>query len=358
MFRDEDIRLMEIFANTVSVAIDNFREFKELKENSQSLITQIKHLHRLDEIIYESSPMREITAILQKATQSDVTVLIEGESGTGKELIANYLHYNGTRCGKPFVAVNCAEIQPTLSESILFGHKKGSFTGAISSQKGLVEAANQGTLFLDEISNLHPTAQAQLLRFIETKTFRLVGGNDDIKVDVRLIAASNQNLENEIKNGQFRTDLFYRINVLRIVLPPLRERIEDIPLLIQHFMKKYRSSPHPIEIAPETLKILEAYHWPGNIRELRNEIEKIHTLYNTSLIKSEHLSDRIRYFCNMGTSGRSPKLKEARDNFEKQLIIDALQKHSGNRTHTSRYLGLTRTNLNSKMKKYRIVFPS
>ena len=239
----------------------------------------------------------------------------------------------------------------------MFGHKKGAFTSAISSQKGLIETANGGTLFLDEISNLHPTAQAQLLRFIETRTFRPLGGNDDIKVDVRLIAASNQNLENEVKNDRFRRDLFYRINVLRIVLPPLRDRIEDIPLLIRYFMKKQRSFSHSIEITPETLKILETYPWPGNIRELRNEIEKIHTLYNTSIIKPEHLSDRIRYSPNGKPSGNSHKMKEARENLEKQLIIDALQKYSGNRTHTARHLGVTRTNLNSKINKYRIVFP-
>lgn len=321
------------------------RENRDLKDN----------LTKNWKLIGESPQVRTLRSQIDMAAQSSSRVLITGESGSGKEVAARLLHGMGIRAAKPFVEVNCAAIPQELIESELFGHEKGSFTGAFEKKKGKFELANGGTLFLDEIGDMSLQTQAKVLRVIETQEFQRVGGNANIKVEVRIIAATNKNLEEEIKKGNFREDLYFRLNVIPISIPPLKERLEDIPALIDHFMQNISAEygQAPKEITPETIKTFQEYNWPGNVRELRNIVERflimtpsnVINLKDIQLIKGKYES--MDYFAYR-------TLKEAREAFERDFITKKLGENNWNISKTAEALDIERSNLHRKIKAYNI----
>ena len=335
--------------------------YKIVQENSM-LRDAISSRYSFDNIIGKSKPMQEIYKIIQKVAPSNANVLIEGESGTGKELVAKSLHYNSPKKNGPLIAVNCSAFAETLLESELFGHEKGAFTGASALKKGRVEIANKGTLFLDEIGELPVSLQAKLLRVLQEKTIERVGGTSPIAVDFRLIAATNKTLEDEVKKGTFREDLYYRLNVVKIVIPPLHERAEDIPLLIQHFIDKFTkdqdSSRTASEITPETVKILCDYPWRGNVRELENILERCIILGSGNIITPSDLPLQVRQsmssFLDLEGIPQDVGLAETLIVVEKRMIQRAM-KISGNvQTKAAKLLGIGKSGLNQKLKKFNL----
>jgi Nif-specific regulatory protein len=304
-----------------------------------------------------SNAMKGVYRLVEQVADSNATVLIRGESGTGKDLVAHAIHYNSTRGNKPFVKVNCTALPETLLESELFGHEKGAFTGAIERKIGRFEKANGGTIFLDEIGDFSINLQVKLLRIIQFREFERVGGNETIKANVRIIVATNKNLEEQIKEKLFREDLYYRINVFPIYLPPLRERKDDIMLLADYFLEQFskENNKRITRISTPAIEMLTSYHWPGNIRELENCIERAVLLCNEDVIRSEHLPPSLQMIRKSKTSfNRS--LAEIVENKEKELIIDALKKCGGQQRNAAKELGLTDRILGYKIKKYGI-FP-
>jgi len=303
-----------------------------------------------------SQKMNQLIEQIDMAAQSNSRVLILGESGSGKELVAHILHVKSNRVDKSFVEMNCAAIPQELIESELFGHEKGSFTGAFERKKGKFELADQGTLFLDEVGDMSLSTQSKVLRVIETQEFQRVGGNKNIKVDVRIITATNKDLGEEVRKGNFREDLFYRLNVIPILVPPLRHRKDDIPALIEYFLKYFAAEygQKPKKITSEALKLLEAYDWPGNIRELRNVIERVVIMTPSDTVTPKNIvigeSARSDYF-TFGT------LREARDSFEKDFITKKLEENNWNISRTAELLNIERSNLHKKIKAYNIKIP-
>lgn len=315
-----------------------------------------KDLTKKYRLIGNSPKMVLLKEQIDMAAQSNSRVLIIGESGSGKELVARLLHENSKSAGKHFIEVNCAAIPQELIESELFGHEKGSFTGAFESKKGKFELADGGTLFLDEVGDMSPSAQSKVLRVIETQEFQRVGGSRNIKVDVRIITATNKDLKEEVRKGTFREDLLYRLNVIPIVVSPLRERREDIPILVEYFLQSFAAEygKRPKKIAPDALKMLEAYDWPGNIRELRNVIERLVIMTPSDTITSKNLvvaePTRQDYLA-------FKTLKEARDAFEKDFLIKRLEENNWNISKTAEILQVERSNLHKKIKAYNIKVP-
>ncbi len=304
-------------------------------------------------IIGKSPKMQEVFNVVKQVAPSRATVLIQGESGTGKELIAHALHNLSPRKSKPFIAVHCAALTPTLLESELFGHEKGAFTGATERRVGRFEAADGGTLFLDEVSEIDPSVQVKILRAMEQRQFERVGGTKTLTVDVRLVTASNRNLAKATQEGKFREDLFYRLNVITVTMPPLRERKEDIPLLVKAFLDEFaRENKKKIsEITPDAKEILNAYSWHGNVRELRNCIERMVVLARGNQLTAADIPSAIRDAANR-TDGTQPTMNlEAT---EKQLIIKALKETKGNRTAAAEKLGISRRTLHRKINEYRL----
>jgi two-component system, NtrC family, nitrogen regulation response regulator NtrX len=304
-------------------------------------------------LIGNSSKMKQLSEQIDMAAKSNGRVLILGESGAGKELVAHILHGNSTRASKSFIEMNCAAIPQELIESELFGHEKGSFTGAFERKKGKFELADEGTLFLDEVGDMSLSTQAKVLRVIETQEFQRVGGSKNIKVDVRIISATNKDLAEEVKNGTFREDLFYRLNVIPMPLPPLRERKEDIPELVDYFLGYFAAEygQKPKKITPDGLKMLEVYDWPGNIRELRNVIERLVIMTPSYTVTPRNII--------LGETARSDyftfnTLKEARESFEKDFIIRKLEENNWNISKTAEILDIERSNLHRKIKAYDI----
>ena len=323
------------------------RENIALKEN----------LTRKWKLVGESQKIRELREQMEMAARSNSRVLIFGESGTGKEVAARLLHEKSPRDGKPFVEVNCAAIPQELIESELFGHEKGSFTGAFEKKNGKFELADGGTLFLDEIGDMSLQTQAKVLRVIETQEFQRVGGNKNINVDVRIIAATNKDLREEVKKGSFREDLFFRLNVIPLFVPPLRERKEDIPLLVEYFLDSLAAEygKPPRKILPEALKYLQSYDWPGNVRELKNVIERLVIMTPSNIIDAKNLfipveHDGSDYF-------QYKTLKDARDAFEKDYIAKKLEENNWNISRTAEILDVERSNLHRKIKAYEIKVP-
>ncbi|MGB9823074.1 MULTISPECIES: sigma-54-dependent transcriptional regulator [Thermodesulfovibrio] len=310
-----------------------------------------KSVSPFPEIIGKSKAMQEVFYIMQMVSESNANVLITGESGTGKELVARAIHKKSPRNTKPFIIIDCTTIPEALLESELFGHEKGAFTGALDRKIGLFEIANEGTVFLDEIGELSMSLQKKLLRFLQEKEIQRIGSNTRIKVDVRIISATNRNLEKLVKEGTFREDLYWRLNVVRINLPPLRERKEDIPLLVNHFLNKYsRENNKPIpQLDPEIMNALINYDWHGNVRELANVIERAVVLSPSGIISMKHLPRRIQE-----QSGWT-SLKENSLNLlevEKSLILKALNSTGWNQTKTAQILGISRKQLRTKMKNH------
>ena len=309
-------------------------------------------------ILGKSKGMKDIFKMVKQIADSKSTVLIMGESGTGKELISRAIHYNSNRKNYPFVTINCAAIPETLIESELFGHEKGAFTNAIEKKLGRFEVAHQGTLFLDEIGELSLTTQAKILRFLEEKEFNRVGGSKTIKVDVRLITATNKDLNQMIKKGGFREDLYYRINVVPIVIPPLRERKEDIPILIDHFINKFvlENNKNVKGINKEALEFLMQYEWPGNVRELENLIERVIALTSNEYIPANELPYSFKNIPKINGLKESVldgkvSFLQAEEEFEKEVILDALKRTNYIQSHAAEILGISRRILKYKMDK-------
>lgn len=327
-------------------------EVKNLRSQSNFPLDSVSY----DEIIGSSPQMKEIFKLIGRAAPTDVTVLIEGESGTGKEIIADTIQKYSKRSSAPYVKINCAAIPETLLESELFGYEKGAFTDATSQKVGRFELADKGTIFLDEINNMSPSLQTKLLRFLQHRTFERVGGKQTLSVDVRIIAATNKKIEEEVIKGNFREDLFYRLNIIHIKIPPLREHPEDIEILVDHFIRKHQGE-FITSISEEAMRKLINYNWPGNIRELENVIQRAIVMSQGSLISSEHipqLSTKTDIQIEDSFSGENLLLKDAIHDLEKKLIIKALKKTNGNRSKAAELLGINRRLLFTKINQYKI----
>jgi transcriptional regulator with PAS, ATPase and Fis domain len=329
------------------------QEYAAVRERYRLQQEEMHLRYAYDQIVGKSPRIRDVLKILDRVTDSDVTVLIQGESGTGKELIARALHFNGPRKEAPFVAENCAAFSEQLLESELFGHKKGSFTGATADKKGLFEVAEGGTVFLDEIGELPSSLQSKLLRVLQERQIRPIGGNEYRKINVRVIAATNRDLKAMVKEGKFREDLYYRVNVVKVVPPPLRDRKEDIPLLIDHFLKKVEEETGAkIKVHPKAMGLLLRYDWPGNIRELSNELQRCAAM-GLKVIDAESLSDKLREEFTLGP--RMTSLDQQVTSLEKNVIVETLKKHHYSRLKTAKALGVSRITLYKKMKSYGIL---
>jgi len=331
-----------------------------IKENKE-LKTQLQERYTFPHIIYASPKMEEVMGLVARVAPSQTTILIRGESGTGKELIANAIHYASPRSGKPWVKVSCAAIPETLLESELFGHERGAFTGATQKRIGRFEEADGGSIFLDEIGDLSPGTQVKLLRILQDKEFQRLGSNLNLKTDVRVITATHRNLEEAIKTGLFREDLYYRLNVISITLPSLRERRDDIPLLIDHFLKKYSKENQKSisDISQEARTLLLRYPYPGNVRELENLVERAVVLCRGEMITTQDLPFHLKEEKPERLWESSKKIKslpESLEEIERDSIVKALHQHQGVQTKAAESLGISERVLRYKMKKYRIRF--
>lgn len=332
--------------------IERALEMKRLREENIRLKKDLNKCYCGPNIVGESSEMKRVFSLIEKVSASDSTVLILGESGTGKELIATTIHYQSNRKDKPLIKVNCAALPEGLIESELFGHEKGAFTGAVKRKPGRFELANGGTIFLDEIGDLPPSTQAKILRVIQERQFERIGGTSTLAVDVRIMAATNRNLEEEVKAGRFREDLYYRLNVIPIILPPLKERKEDIPRLIEFFMDKYRRRlSKNVRFSKEAVDTLLAYDYPGNVRELENIIERCVTLSVNEVIDKDELPS---FIMSGAESARSLCLSDIAAAAEKDHIVRVLKTTQGNKTRAAEILGISRKTLWEKMNAYGI----
>jgi len=366
-FSQKDLFLLEILSSTIAIAIENATLYGEIKQYATSLeienirlLSEVQDRFNVQGIIGSSRAMRRVFTLMDKVIGTTTTVFIQGETGTGKELLAKAIHYNSPLKGQPFVAENCGALTENLLESELFGHVKGAFTGAVSDKKGLFEMADGGTIFLDEIADMPHSMQTKLLRVLQEGQVRPVGGSRYHQVTFRLISSSNRDLLEEVNGGRFRNDLYYRIHVFPIVLPPLRERKDDIPLLAAHFLdtlaKKFKRPA--ARLTPQALAFFLKYDWPGNIRELENEIERALTLAGGEReINVDCLSEKI-----VGAPGKGAAfheegltLQKAVEQMERQMVAHALEAANGNRSQAARDLGLTRQGLLNKINRYKII---
>src|SRR5215467_8054727 len=366
-FSSEDEHFVQALANQAAIALENTQTLTELENRQQELIEENQNLRKEVEerfttksILGTTSKIGDIRSIIERTAETNVSALITGENGTGKELSARAIHYMSARRAKPFVAVNCAALPDTLVESELFGIEKGVATG-VERRVGRIESANGGTLFLDEIGDLSLTAQAKLLRVLQEREVEWVGGRRPIPLDIRLVAATNKDLKEEIKQNRFRQDLFFRLNVIHIRMPALREIRSDIPLLATHFLRKYsKEMGRDLQgLSQDAMKGLMAYHWPGNVRELENEMKRSVVLASGSQIELEDLSDPIREERLVGAEADSPKrsgekqsLKDRVTTLEIQMIRDAMTQTGSDRRRAAKVLGLSHQGLINKLKRY------
>ena len=333
-------------------------EHKSLKSENELLKEQLRERHKISSIISNSPKMEEVLSISSRAAESKATVLITGENGTGKEILAKAIHYISPRKDKPFIAINIPALSENLLESELFGHEKGSFTGADRLKKGRFELADKGTIFLDEIGDISPATQVKLLRVLQEQQVERVGGTELINIDVRIIAATNQNLEKKIKEGSFREDLYYRLNIIPVHIPPLRDRKEDIMPLIEFFVQKFsaENNKQKFDISKEAADFLLKYNYPGNVRELENIIERAVVLARGSTITKTDLPMNVKGFKTeeKEVGDNLLTLTEQVEKLEKRLIYDALMESGGNQTKAGKLLGITERNLRYKINKYGI----
>jgi two-component system, NtrC family, response regulator AtoC len=350
-----------IHLDELSIIIEKIIENQVLNKKLTHLLTAVAKDYRVNNIIGNSRSMEEIFKTIGIVSNTKTTVLIQGESGTGKELIAKAIHYNGPDRDKPFVSVNCAALVETLLESELFGHEKGAFTGAISRKEGKFEYARDGTIFLDEVSEMSVNLQAKLLRVLQEKEFERVGGNDKIKTNSRIIAAANKNLEDLVKRGDLRDDLYYRLKVVSIVVPPLRGRTEDIPLLAHHFLQKYnqRTAKDIKQITSEAMDCLLKYSWPGNVRELENIIERAVIFCKESFISEQELPENLKGdpTAELYPDLQGKPLDMALATVEKRILLQALKSTRWNKSEAAKRLGISRSTFMSKCKKHHLVVP-
>lgn len=337
----------------LKLTIERALTMNRLARENRELRAEIKGRYSFDNIIGTSESLRNVLDMAGRAAPSDATVFITGESGTGKELIARGIHHNSQRAAGPFVAVNCAAIPEGLIESELFGHVKGAFTGAVRDREGKFEQADKGTIFLDEIAELRIDLQAKILRVLQEREVERVGGGRPIRVDARIIAATNRDIEQAVKEGAVREDLYYRLSVITLHMPPLRERREDIPLLVGYFIRKFNGGAD-VTVTPDAMAAITSYGWPGNVRELENVIERASVLKRGSVITLSELPEKLKggkasvegIILNLPDGGISL------EDLEKGLIIKALEKFKGNQTRAAEYLGITRPTLIYRMEKY------
>ncbi len=327
---------------------------QNLQRNNLALQREVERLQPSERFIGNTPQIRELLNLVARVAETEATVLIRGESGVGKELVARAVHRRSPRARQPFVVVDCASLHENLLQSELFGHEKGAYTGAIRLKHGLFEVADRGTIFLDEIGEVTPPLQVKLLRVLETGIFRRVGGTADIKVDVRIIAATNRSLEAMMKEGNFREDLYYRLNVFSIHIPPLRERREDIPVLVKHFIRNSSIAPkRNVRVSDETMEVLRRCPWPGNVRELENVIERALILCDGGIIEPEHLPMGVRVvpqFEQDGDSGRLPTLNEVERRYIKRVLAEC----KGHRQNAAKILGISERNLYRRVKELEV----
>lgn len=357
-----DYVLKPLKPDELKVGVQRALERRQLVDENRYLRDLAGNTFLFEKIIAQSHKMRNVIEVAAQVARRDSVVLLTGESGTGKELLAKAIHQNSLRTSKPFVTVNCGALPETLAESELFGHRKGSFTGAIADRSGKFEAANEGTIFLDEIGELALPLQVKLLRVVQEREVDKIGNPHPVKVNVRILAATNRNLKNLVEDGQFREDLYYRLSVVTIELPPLRERREDIPLLVQHFLKQFSSSFDlpGLSVSEDAMEKLVQYNWPGNIRELQNVMERTSVLAKGNTIGTEQLPPEIRRFesriasINLKLPDEGIDLEE----IEKEILLQALEKHNWNQTQAAKYLNISRKTLIYRMEKFALAPPT
>ncbi|MGH7884589.1 MAG: sigma-54 interaction domain-containing protein [Thermodesulfobacteriota bacterium] len=367
LFQDA-IKLLEMVASLIAQSIELSYKIKEekdkLKKEKFLLQNELKSKYHLKNMIGQSRSMQHVFKNVNTVAKSNATVLIRGESGTGKELIAKAIHYNSDRASKPFITLNCTSLPETLLETELFGHEKGSYTGATSERKGRFELANEGTIFLDEIGDIPITTQVKLLRVLQERKFERLGGFSTISVDIRVVAATNRNLEELTQKGFFREDLYYRLNVVPIFLPSLKDRKEDLPLLIDHFTAKFNSeNDKEVELSQETFVCLINYNWPGNVRELENTLQRLVIFADDNYADINILPHEIKFYkesrsngldSNKINSAIQSSLTNSVEDMEKEKIIDALKKCGSVKSRTAKRLGITARQLDYRIKKYSI----
>jgi len=344
-----------IIDDELRLAVERAIKQHSLMSENESLRLQLEKKYSLENVISHDYKMAKIFDLIEAVADSKTTILMAGPSGTGKSILARAIHHRSSRRGKPFVEVSCGALPETLLESELFGHVKGSFTGAISNKEGKFLAAHKGTIFLDEIGNASPALQVKLLRVLQDRQFEAVGSNKTKTVDTRIVLASNRDLEEEVRQGRFREDLFYRINVVTIKLPALRERVGDVRLLARHFLRMYcaQHNKDKLGINDEAFECMERYSWPGNVRELENVIERAVLLSKDRFIGPEDLPSSVKEYRQPAQEGyKTMSLKESLAEPEKNLIRQALETHHWNRQETAKALGINRTTLFKKMKQY------
>jgi transcriptional regulator with GAF, ATPase, and Fis domain len=358
LFSEDDVRLVNILSAQSAQLLENARLCERISQENIHLKKEVEKRYRFGELIGQSTPMQKVFALLERITSSEANVVIHGESGTGKELVARAIHYNGPRKDKRFVAVDCGALPETLLESELFGYVQGAFTGATKDKIGLFEEAEGGTLFLDEISNMALPIQGKLLRAIQEKEIRPVGATTTKKVDVRLISASSSDLFSLVQDQKFREDLYYRLNVVAVAIPTLRERKEDISMLAYHFLSKYQQATKKKvgSLASETMNMLEAYRWPGNVRELENVIERAVALAapEDETIGLDLLPGHILESTEAVVPMETHTLNEALDRVKRRMVLKALERHNWNKTKAAESLGISRLGLSKMLKKMKI----
>jgi Nif-specific regulatory protein len=356
---DEDVKLFSIISTMISQAVRlhqvEHEELELLENENKRLQNELKEKFKPANIVGKSKVMKQVYELIEKISQTSSTVLILGESGVGKELVAHAIHYNSSRQNMPFVKFSCAALPESTIESELFGHEKGSFTGAFNKHIGRFEMAEGGTIFLDEIGELTPAVQTKLLRVLQEKEFERVGGTKTIKADIRIITATNRDLEEQIKEGKFREDLYYRLNVFPIIVPPLRERKTDILLLTDHFVEQYsRATGKEIKrVSTSSINMLMSYHWPGNVRELENIIERAVILSEDKVIHGYHLPPTLQT-AHFSHTKHKYNLESRLNTVEYDLIIESLKNHKGNMVKAAKELGLTPRIMSLRVKKYNL----
>lgn len=357
--KEELIRILTVVGTMVTQAVrkrqDRIEEVTRLRSENKQLYNELKNNFVHENIIGNSSKMKAVFKLIQQVSRTRANVLIRGESGVGKEMIADAVHYGSNRKKKPLVKVNCSALPESLIESELFGHEKGAFTGADHQKKGRFELAEGGTIFLDEIGDLPLQIQVKILRVLQEKQFERIGGANTINCNVRIITATNRNLEKAIVEGDFREDLYYRLNVFPIYIPPLRERINDLPLLVDHFIHKCnkKNETNITRISSSALDMMMIYNWPGNIRELENCIERAAIISDDGVIRSQHMPPTLQTALSTGTQ-RKGSLESVLDKVEKQLIIDTLTSNKGNVLKSAKQLGISNRKLGLRITKHSI----
>ncbi|MBI4556188.1 MAG: nif-specific transcriptional activator NifA [Candidatus Hydrogenedentes bacterium] len=356
---NEDVRLLSIISSMIAQAVrlrqEAMEERQRLLEENKRLQQELRSRFQPSNMIGSSHAMQGVYDLIAQVCRSDSTVLLRGESGVGKELVAHAIHYNSPRSAKPFVKVNCAALPESVIESELFGHERGAFTGAIAQRKGRFELAHTGTIFLDEIGDLSPSMQIRLLRVLQEREFERVGGAETIKVDVRIIAATNRDLENLMIGEEFRQDLYYRLNVFPIHIPPLRERRTDILMLADHFVEKYSLShqKNVRRISTPAIDMLMSYHWPGNVRELENCVERAVLLSRDDVVHGHHLPPTLQTAEASGTVMRG-KMEATLESVEREMLVEALKDARGNKAQAARALGISERIIGLRVDRYGI----